>query len=136
MSHIHVLSFDRSIEIGDTEVTARIDTLVDREFPPIKGWTRTVTKGGLLSSGNVSYARETSDFSGSIVVFLSVHKTSELDVRVGYDVTAVLAEKLTGDDRYYSFDGSFLNGLGSVINARCALKRLADERRSMAKDFV
>lgn len=136
MSFFSVLSFDRSTEIDDAEVTARIDALVDREFPQIKGWTRTVTKGGMLSSGNVSYARETSDFSGSIVVFLNVDKTFGHNIRVGYDVTAVLAEKLIGDDRYYSFDGSFLNGLGSVINARCALKRLADERRAMAKDFV
>lgn len=136
MSHIHVLSFNEAVEPDSGIVTERIDAIVDREFPPVRGWSRTVSKGGMLSAGSVSFSRETANFSGTIVVFLDVVQTSEQTLRLSYDVTAVLAEKLADDDRFYSFDGSFLNGLGTVMNARVALKKLADERRAMARDFV
>lgn len=136
MSHVYILSFENRVDMADECVTSRIDQFVEAEFPPIKGWTRSVTKGGMLSNDGVTYSRETADFAGTIVVFLSIRQTSEATIRVSYDVTAVLTEKLHGDDRYYSFDGSFLNGLRTVLDARVALKKLADERRAIRRDFV
>lgn len=108
---------------------------IDRELPEINGWTRKVTVGGVLCNATVSYQRETDMFAGSIIVFILLSNRGMYYVMT-YDVTAHLAEKLPGDEHYYAFDGSYLNRLGTVQNARVELKMLADERRAIARDFV
>lgn len=120
----------------DRETTDKnIRIAIDRELPEITGWTRKVTVGGVLCNATVSYQRKTDMFAGSIVVFVSLSDHGTYNVMT-YDVTAHLGEKLPGDEHYYAFDGSYLNRLGTVRNARVKLKTLADERRAIAQDFV
>lgn len=120
----------------DRETTDKnIRSAIDRELPEIKGWTRKVTVGGVLCNATVSYQRETDMFAGSIIAFVSLSDRGVYNVMT-YDVTAHLAERLPGDGHYYAFDGSYLNRLGTVRNARAELKKLADERRAIARDFI
>lgn len=114
-----------------------IERVIAKYAPPVKGWDRTVSKDGVLTNGSVAYYRETSEFQGCLVCFITsttVASDDGMEYVVNLNFTGWLAEWDQADKKYYSWGGSFISNYDDLNSARVALRHLADQRRA-TRDF-
>lgn len=117
-----ILCFEDAISSSDERLTRRVDLVLERTFPPIEGWERTISKGGILANGLVTYVRHTRHLKGVMSAFLQIDRLTPSRFRLSATLHASMAEQLPGDERHYLCEGGYFANLPDVATARSQLK--------------
>lgn len=107
---------------------AQVDSAVEMIAPSIEGWSRELTRGGVLCNGSITYERKTAQFHGCIVAWINLTTTAK-GTLVDVTFTGWLAEVDPDDGKFYAIENGFVARRDTIGDVHDALNALARSRR-------